>query len=225
LGTYRRREVLELDVPYRDTRAADLCWSLALPVQPALAVRSVRFGGLILELRLLGASHQVLAWAEGGTEPLCVETVACLPHLAEPLPDRDTRVLAGGGYAWESETLTLSGPAFDRAVVRIRRAVDGNRDSLAGCYPGAPGALTAVLPEAAPTGVRWTTWHSYPQDGRLVRTRTVFRRTLSPRQRGTSDRVDRVRCARVDGDGEGLDGVRSYGAGPPPAAVVSRHRP
>ncbi|HET9171555.1 MAG TPA: DUF2617 family protein [Actinospica sp.] len=206
--------MLELVVPYRDTRAADLCWSLTLPVQPALAVRGVRLGGLLLELRLLGASHQVLAWAGGGTEPLCVETVACLPELAGPLPRRDTRALSGGAYDWESEAMTLSGPAFERAVARIRRAVAANPDSLAGCYPGAPGALTAVLPEAAPSGVRWTTWHSYPQDGRLVRTRTAFRRTLSPRQRGVSDR-----------DGEGVDGVRSYGAGPPPAAVVSCHRP
>ena len=217
--------MLELDVPYRDTRAADLCWSLALPVQPALAVRSVRRGGLILELRLLGASHQVLAWAEEGTELLCVETVACLPHLAEPLPARDARRLSGGVYVWEAQTLVLSGPAFDRAVGRIRRAVEAGADSLAGSYPGAPGAITAVLPEVAPSGVRWTTWHSYPQDGRLVRTRTRFRRTLSPRQRGSSDRGDDIRRARVDGDGEGLDGVRSYGAGPPPAAVVSCHRP
>ena len=220
--------MLELVVPYRDTRAQDLCWSLNLPVQPALAVRSVRLGGLVLELRLLGASHQVLVWAQDGTQPLCVETVACLPGLAEPLPERDTRTLSGAdgrdgergdhlcAYAWESEKLALSGPAFERAVDRIGRSVSANAESLAGCYPGAPGALTAVLPEAAPSGVRWTTWHSYPQDGRLVRTRTGFRRTLSPRQRGP---------ARRDDVGEGVDGVRSYGAGPSPVAVVSCHRP
>lgn len=208
--------MLELVVPYRDTRAQDLCWTLDLPVQPALAVRSVRLGGLILELRLLGASHQVLAWAEDGTELLCVETVACLPGLAEPLPERCARRLTGSGYVWESETLALPGPAFDDAVDGIRRAVSANEDALAGCYPGAPGALTAVLPEAVPTGVRWTTWHSYPQDGKLVRTRTRFRRTLSPRQRGSVNRDD---------VGEGVDGVRSYGAGSSPVAVVSCHRP
>lgn len=217
--------MLELVVPYRDTRAAELCWSLSLPVQPALAVRSVELAGLTLEIRLLGASHQVLTWAEDGTELLFTETVACLPEWAGPLPDRQALRLAGGGYAVASETLVLDGPAFDRAVDRIRRAVQANPASLAGCYPGAPGALTAVLPEAAPTGVRWTTWHSYPQDGRLVRTRTAFRRTLSPMQRGRSDRRDGIRYARVDGDGEGVDGVRSYGAGSPPASVVCCHRP
>ena len=209
-----RHQSLELAVPYRDTRAQDLRWSLSLPVQPALATRTVRLGGLVLELRLLGASHQVLAWAESGTELLCVETVACMPGLAEPLPPRSTRLLPSGGYEWDSAVIELPPPEFDAAVAGVRDAVDANPLSLAGSYPGAPGALTAVLPEAAAPGVRWTTWHSYPQDGRLVRTRTGFRRTLSPRRR------------RSPGDqGEGLDGVRSYGAGPPPVAVVSRHRP
>jgi hypothetical protein len=209
-----RHQSLELAVPYRDTRAQDLRWSLNLPVQPALATRTVHLGGLVLELRLLGASHQVLAWAESGTELLCVETVACMPGLAEPLPPCSTRLLPSGGYAWDSSVIELRPEEFDAAVAGVRDAVDANPLSLAGSYPGAPGALTAVLPEAAAPGVRWTTWHSYPQDGRLVRTRTGFRRTLSPRRRRSpSDQ------------GEGLDGVRSYGAGPPPVAVVSRHRP
>ena len=212
-----RRELFELVVPYRDTRAQDLCWSLALPVQPALAVRTARLGGLVLELRLLGASHQVLAWAEEETALLCVETVACLPGLAEPLPPRHLLTLPGGGYEWSAETFALSGAEFDRAVERVRRSVEANPHALGGYYPGAPGALTAVLPEPAEAGVRWTTWHSYPQDGRLVRTRSGFRRTLSPRQRGADDHSDDI--------GEGVDGVRSYGAGPPPVAVVRRHRP
>ena len=211
-----RRELFELVVPYRDTRAQDLCWSLALPVQPALAVRTARLGGLVLELRLLGASHQVLAWAEEETALLCVETVACLPGLAEPLPPRHLLALPGGGYEWSAETFALSGAEFDRAVERVRRSVEANPHALGGYYPGAPGALTAVLPEPAEAGVRWTTWHSYPQDGRLVRTRSGFRRTLSPRQRGSAGDHDL---------GEGVDGVRSYGAGPPPVAVVRRHRP
>jgi hypothetical protein len=209
-----RQEWVELVVPYRDTHAQDLCWSLSLPVQPALAARTVQLGGLVLELRLLGASHQVLVWEESGTELLCVETVACLPEVAEPLPARSVRTLPTGGYGFDSASRTLPPAEFDAAVRRIRAALDGSEGGLGGSYPGAPGALTAVLPEPARSGVRWTTWHSYPQDGRLVRTRTGFRRTLSPRQRGSSGN-----------QGEGLDGVRSYGAGPPPVAVVSCHRP
>jgi hypothetical protein len=210
----RQEEWIELVVPYRDTRAQELCWSLALPVLPALATRTVRLGGLVLELRLLGASHQVLAWDEDGTELLCAETVACLPGPATPLPPHAERPLPAGGYALRSTVRTLAPDAFDAAVAGIRAAVAAGPAALGGSYPGAPGALTAVLPEPARAGVRWTTWHSYPQDGRLVRTRTGFRRTLSPRQRGSS------------GDqGEGLDGVRSYGAGSPPVAVVSCHRP
>jgi hypothetical protein len=209
-----RHESLDLAVPYRDTRARDLRWSLTLPVQPALAARTVRLGGLILELRLLGASHQVLAWAESGAELLCVETVACLPGLADPLPPPSTRLLPAGGYEWESTVLQLAPPDFEEAVAAVRAEAAANSLSLAGSYPGAPGALTAVLPETAAPGVRWTTWHSYPQEGSLVRTRTGFRRTLSPRRR------------RSSGDqGEDTDGVRSYGAGPPPVAVVSCHRP
>ncbi|HEX4791698.1 MAG TPA: DUF2617 family protein [Actinospica sp.] len=209
-----RQDWVELVVPYRDTRAQDLCWSLTLPVQPALAARTVRLGGLVLELRLLGASHQVLAWAEAGSELLCVETVACLPGLAEPLAARSARLRPSDGYAFESVVRTLDPPDFDAAVARIGRALAAAGGGLGGCYPGAPGALTAVLPEPARSGVRWTTWHSYPQEGRLVRTRTGFRRTLSQRQRGSSGN-----------QGEGLDGVRSYGAGPPPVAVVSARRP
>ncbi len=216
-----RHDFVELVAPYRDTRAQDLCWSLTLPVQPALAVRTVRLGGFVLELRLLGASHQVLVWAEAGTELLCVETVACLPGMAGPLPDQELlrSCPTGGLREWNMRgrcSLSLGGPEFDRAVQRVRRAVEANPHSLAASYPGAPGALTAVLPEQVPTGVRWTTWHSYPQDGKLVRTRSGFRRTLSPRQRGPAANHD---------PGEGVDGVRSYGAGSPPVAVVSRHRP
>ena len=131
---------------------------------PNLVVEASTEQGVAARLRLLGASHQVLAWAEEETALLCVETVACLPGLAEPLPPRHLLALPGGGYEWSAETFALSGAEFDRAVERVRRSVEANPHALGGYYPGAPGALTAVLPEPAEAGVRWTTWHSYPQD-------------------------------------------------------------
>ena len=162
--------IVELVVPYRDTAAQDLCWSLELPVQPALAARSVGIGGLMLELRLLGASHQMIVWDADGGEPLCVETVACLSGMSEPLPDRSSRALPRGRYTWTAERLTCDEAGFGAAVEQIRRDVAANPDALAGCYPGSRDAITAVLPEPAFRGVRWTTWHTYPQQFSLVRT-------------------------------------------------------
>ncbi|MBR7834970.1 DUF2617 family protein [Actinospica durhamensis] len=210
-----RHTVVELVAPYRDTRAEDLCWSLTLPVQPALAVRTVRLAGFVLELRLLGASHQVLLWTEQNGELRCVETVACLPGLAAPMPEGAASPLAEGYYEFASRIVVLEPARFALAAERIRRDCVRNGASLVGAYPGAPDALTAILPEPDGAGVRWTTWHSYPQNGRLVRTNGAFRRTLAPKQGGSA----------LGDQGEGLDGVRSYGAGPPPVAVVSCHRP
>jgi hypothetical protein len=206
--------VVELVAPYRDTRAEDLCWSLTLPVQPALAVRTVRLGPFVLELRLLGASHQVLVWTEQTGVLRCTETVACLPALAEPMPEHATAPLAEGSYRFGSRVAVLDPARFAAAAGRVRRDCAGNAASLVGAYPGSPDALTAILPERDGAGVRWTTWHSYPQNGRLVRTNGAFRRTLAPKQGGSA----------FGDQGEGLDGVRSYGAGPPPVAVVSCHR-
>jgi hypothetical protein len=210
-----RHAVVELVAPYRDTRAEDLCWSLTLPVQPALAVRTVRLGPFVLELRLLGASHQVLVWTEEDRALRCVETVACLPGLAAPVPERTTEPLGEGWYRFESQIAVLTAAGFAAAAAGIRRDTEANAASLAGSYPGAPDALTAIAPEREGAGVRWTTWHSYPQNRRLVRTSSTFRRTLAPKQGGSA----------LGNPGEGLDGVRSYGAGPPPVAVVSCHRP
>jgi Protein of unknown function DUF2617 len=52
--------VVDLDVGYCDTRAEDLGWSLELEPRPALAVRELAEAGFLIQLRLLGASHQVV---------------------------------------------------------------------------------------------------------------------------------------------------------------------
>lgn len=54
---------VELEVGYCDTRAEDLGWSLDLEPQPALAARELAGSGFLVELRLLGASHQVVVRA------------------------------------------------------------------------------------------------------------------------------------------------------------------
>lgn len=65
-----------LQTAYSDTRAADLAWTLGREPLPALAVLDLQLGGAELQLRLLGASHQVLLQEDRG---VCSETVACMP--------------------------------------------------------------------------------------------------------------------------------------------------
>lgn len=78
-----------LQTSYTDTRAGDLAWCLGGDPLPALAVRDLRLANAgrpgppgTLQLRLLGASHQVVIAAGPGR---CLETVACLPGRRTPL--------------------------------------------------------------------------------------------------------------------------------------------
>lgn len=64
-----------LNTSYTDTRAADLAWALGREPLPALATLDLELDGARLQLRLLGASHQVLLEEERGS---CSETVACI---------------------------------------------------------------------------------------------------------------------------------------------------
>ncbi|MGC5410348.1 DUF2617 family protein, partial [Streptomyces sp. DT225] len=70
-----------LHTAYSDTRAADLAWALGREPLPALAVLDLELAGATLQLRLLGASHQVLLEEEQGS---CSETVACMPGSSTP---------------------------------------------------------------------------------------------------------------------------------------------
>ncbi|MFI9588027.1 DUF2617 family protein [Streptomyces sp. NPDC052236] len=47
-----------LTTPYLDTDADQLSFTLGRPAREALAVRDLTVGGLDVQLRLLGASHQ-----------------------------------------------------------------------------------------------------------------------------------------------------------------------
>lgn len=49
-----------LQTSYSDTRAADLAWTLGREPLPALAVLDLELAAAKVQLRLLGASHQVL---------------------------------------------------------------------------------------------------------------------------------------------------------------------
>jgi hypothetical protein len=143
--------LVSLDVPYADSTAGDLSFALGLPLLPAL--HTLRLSET-LELRLLGASHQVVAGH-------LVETVACLPGRAPHLPPAVDNL----GYRFSSAVEPL-----DRAVTAaLWRDLAADPRALVGVFPGDPDAVTALRAD----GRGWQTWHAYPQTGELVVTRTV----------------------------------------------------
>jgi hypothetical protein len=173
------QNLLELPVAFADARAADLGLHLGLAPQPALAVRTVDGDGWTAELRILGASHQVLV--ERGGRRVCSETVAChLPSMSPrlaPLPDRYRR---GLDYEFRSQIDHLEPADFRRAVEDLlhHQPDDGAGQSLCARFPGDKLGTTAVHLDLHDGGdgarLRWQTWHTYPRTGEVVTTSSRF---------------------------------------------------
>ncbi|MGW8883074.1 DUF2617 family protein [Streptomyces sp. NPDC055749] len=159
-----------LQTAYSDTRAADLAWALGREPLPALAVLDLRFAEAKLQLRLLGASHQVLLEEDSGTT--CSETVACIPGSSTPLPLGVAKRLGDWEYEFAARVETLTEGAFAGRAQELLALVADHPHGLAGTFPGSPHAFTALLAQEAEGQVRWRTWHAYPQEGQLVVTRT-----------------------------------------------------
>ena len=163
-----------LQTTYTDTRAGDLAWCLGKEPLPALAVLGVDIGDgqdlrAKVELRLLGASHQVLV--DAGRDG-CSETVACLPGSQAPLPFGVARRVGIWDYEFAARIETLTAGPFALRAQELLALVADHPHGLAGTFPGDPHAFTALLVQCVDGGVRWRTWHAYPQEGRLVTTRT-----------------------------------------------------
>ncbi|KPC82115.1 MULTISPECIES: DUF2617 family protein [Streptomyces] len=158
-----------LQTAYSDTRAADLAWALGREPLPALAVLDLELDGAKVQLRLLGASHQVLLEEERRT---CSETVACLPGSSTPLPLGVAESLGDWDYEFAARVETLSEGSFAGRAQELLALVSGHPHGLAGTFPGSPYAFTAMLAHRTEGQVGWRTWHAYPQEGQLVVTRT-----------------------------------------------------
>ncbi|WP_132991945.1 DUF2617 family protein [Gordonia zhaorongruii] len=162
----------ELPVAYTDTSAHQLGFSLAAPEQDALAVADGEVAGFTVSLRLLGASHQVLA--SGGGHRLC-ETVACLPENTSPMPS----TFREPGYRFTSSVEQVTEAELHERVVALDRIVADHQTqgtpALIGRFPGSPLAVTAVVAAPGEGGVTWRTWHTYPQTGEVVSTRSAMR--------------------------------------------------
>lgn len=158
-----------LKTAYSDTRAGDLGWALGREAHPALATLDLELNEAHVQLRLLGASHQVILDESYGS---CSETVACMPGGSTPLPLGVSKELGDWDYEFVSRVETLSSGSFAGRAQELIALVAEHPNGLAGTYPGDPHAFTALLAQRHGDQVRWRTWHSYPQEGRLVSTRT-----------------------------------------------------
>jgi len=164
--------LVTLDTPYADTTAADLCFALDLEAQPALSFLDLTVApDCRLQLRLLGASHQVVLDTPAGR---LTETVACLPSAPAGLPDQVTSAAlpAATRYTFRATIQRLPVGAFRAEVTRLRGHF-ADTTVLAGVFPGSPDALTLI----AARGTAWWTVHAYPQSGELVHTATTVRVT------------------------------------------------
>ncbi|MER8233284.1 DUF2617 family protein [Streptomyces sp. NPDC101490] len=158
-----------LKTSYTDTRAADLAWALGREPLPALAMLDLELTGAKLQLRLLGASHQVLLEEDGRA---CSETVACMPGSSTPLPLGVSKRVGEWEYEFAARVETLSHGSFAGRAQELLALVADHPHGLAGTFPGSPHAFTAMLAQRHEGQVRWRTWHAYPQEGQLVVTRT-----------------------------------------------------
>ncbi|BCJ27288.1 DUF2617 family protein [Actinocatenispora sera] len=153
-----------ITTPFVDTRAADLGYALDQPRLDALEVLTVG----PLELRLLGASHQAVLRIDGREHS---EVVACLAGAADPLPTRHDRPWGTAGYRFRSAVETLAPARFARRAAQLRDRYRIAEHALVCEFGGLDDAMTILVAE--PTGLGWQTWHSYPQTGELVCTRSA----------------------------------------------------
>ncbi|MEV8586669.1 DUF2617 family protein [Streptomyces sp. NPDC051180] len=158
-----------LKTTYTDTRASDLAWALGREPLPALAVLDLELSGATVQLRLLGASHQILLEEDGRS---CSETVACMPGSSTPLPLGVSKRVGEWEYEFAARVETLSQGSFAGRAQELLALVADHPHGLAGTFPGSPHAFTAMLAQRHEGQMRWRTWHAYPQEGQLVVTRT-----------------------------------------------------
>jgi len=159
----------EIKTAFTDTRAHDLAWSLGREPLPSLATLDLQLDSAQVQLRILGASHQVLLESRGGC---CSETVACMPGSTTPLPLGVSKRLGNFEYEFAARVERLSPGSFAGRAQELLALVAEHPHGLAGMFPGDPNAFTALLAQRRDDQVHWRTWHTYPQERRLVVTRT-----------------------------------------------------
>ena len=159
-----------LAVPYVDVAADALGYSVGLPALPALCRTRLVVPGGVVDVAILGSSHQVHVVAAGVD---LRETVACLA-------DGDTAPLARRDepYRFTPRVERLRHGDFRRRVDALRRAVAVDPLGLVGVFPGDRHAVTAVTVRADAAGrtIAWRSVHAYPNTGEIVTTDSELQR-------------------------------------------------
>lgn len=166
-----------LAVPYADTRADELSHALDLPRQPALRSLAVELGGLGVELRILGYSHQVVV-AGGTGDTLLTETIA---RLSGPSGAATRRALPDSHEEWRESgrpgrlryvmTATVTRLSEHAGLEALMLDVDRSEHAILGVFPGHPHAFTGLVAAVdPPSGAQWRSWHAYPATDELVST-------------------------------------------------------
>lgn len=154
---------IALSAPYADVRAADLVLTLDAPAVAPLEALDARLGAFVLELGVLGHSHQVRVRAPGLE---LTETVACRPGADGDLPPAHQQRRGARRYGFTAAVQPLSAASARTLAARVESDAHG----IVGVFAGDASAFTALRACAVPGGVRWETWHAYPQTAELVRT-------------------------------------------------------
>ena len=154
-----------LDVAHADARADMLAFTLDQPPLAALMTRSLRMGGVDVELRLLGRSHQVIAGP-------VVETVAVLDGRPGPLPYELGREVGGWNCRFVADVYRRDAVDFGRAAAFLRTYLAHRDDTVAAIFAGNKDAISAVTVRQIRRGLDWRSWHTYPRTREIVCTRT-----------------------------------------------------
>jgi hypothetical protein len=154
---------------------------LEAPDQPPLHSGRHPVGLLDVEVRILGASHQILVRTADRARLICRETVACREAGPGPLPMAIERELDDGyHYEVRCEVREVGPEQFPTWAAALRDHAGALPDATIAVFPAIPDAVTAVVVEPLPArlhGVLWRTWHTYPHTGgggEVVATRTVL---------------------------------------------------
>ena len=159
-----------LTVPFVDASASQLTWWIGDDAPAPLATLLLTGSTGSLELRLLGASHHVVATAGAAR---CPEVVACGVRPGA-LPARHDGAVGGARYRFTSATSAYDEVALPRLARDLRRRCAGSPRALVGVFPGSPDALTVLTGREVRGGWAWSSWHVYPGAGEVVRTRSTL---------------------------------------------------